>query len=61
MEDANFNGARYFKECVVQYIEFNKRHIRYACTCTIHARKKYKDQSRVHHAIYTCTLLTLCI
>ena len=56
MANANLNSALYFiEEHVVMYIEFNLKHIRYAYTYTFHVRGRYKSQSRVHHATYTCT------
>ena len=53
MANANLNSALYFiKEYVVQYIGFNVQHIKYACSCTFHARGRYKGHSRVDHATY---------
>ena len=45
------------KKYVVKYIGLNVNPIRYACTCTFHAKTKYKCHSRVDHATYTCTWL----
>ena len=56
MANANLNNALSFiQEYVVHYIGFNVQHIKYACTCTFHARGRYKGHSRRDHATYTCT------
>ena len=56
MANDNLNSALTFIEkYVVQYIGFNIQHITYACTCAFQARERYKGNSRVNHATYTCT------